>query len=125
MVAISEVTKQITRKNPDFPEIKPMECYERFLLISLGTGSNRSELKYTAKMASKWGILSWLYEDGSSPLLNCFDEASSDMVDYHNYVVFQALQSENSYLRIDVSICYRSTSKLMGPFIYMNINLPT
>ncbi|XP_040369835.1 patatin-like protein 3 isoform X3 [Rosa chinensis] len=101
LVAISEVTKQIMRKNPDFSEVPPMELYKRFLLITLGTGSNKIELKYSAKMASKWGILSWLYDDGSSPLLNCYNKASSEMVDYHNCVVFQALQSENNYLRID------------------------
>ncbi|XP_004288052.1 PREDICTED: patatin-like protein 1 [Fragaria vesca subsp. vesca] len=101
LVAITEVTKQIMRKNPDFSEVQPLELYERFLLITLGTGSNKSELRYSAKMASKWGILSWLYDDGSSPLVNSYNEASSDMVAYHNCAIFEALQSENNYLRID------------------------
>lgn len=77
--------------------------YNRFLVISVGTGSNRSEQKYNAKMTSKWGIISWLYKDGSTPIIDCYTEASADMVHYHNCVVFQAFQSENSYLRIDVS----------------------
>ncbi|KAL6222564.1 hypothetical protein ACLB2K_005956 [Fragaria x ananassa] len=101
LVAITEVTKQIMRKNPDVSEVQPLELYERFLLITLGTGSNKSELKYSAKMASKWGILSWLYDEGSTPLVTCYNEASSDMVAYHNCAVFEALQSENNYLRID------------------------
>ncbi|PON39816.1 Patatin-related protein [Parasponia andersonii] len=62
LVAISEVTKQIIRQNPDFDPVKPMD-YNRFLVISIGTGSNRSEQKYNAKMTSKWGIISSLYYD--------------------------------------------------------------
>ncbi|POO02778.1 LOW QUALITY PROTEIN: Patatin-related protein [Trema orientale] len=58
LVAISEVTKQIIRQNLDFDPVKPMD-YNRFLVISIGTGSNRSEQKYSAKMTSKWGIISW------------------------------------------------------------------
>ncbi|BBH06157.1 PATATIN-like protein 4 [Prunus dulcis] len=100
-VAISEVIKQTKKQNPDFMEIKPMELYDRLLLVSFGTGSNRSELRYNAKKVSKWGVIGWLYEDGSSPLLECFDEASACMVDYHNSVVFQALHSEQNYLRIE------------------------
>ena len=102
LVAISEVTKQIISKRPDFDPVKPMN-YHRFLVISIGTGSNRSEQKYNAKMVSKWGIISWLYNKGSTPIIDCFTEASADMVHYHNCVVFQAFQSEKSYLRIDVS----------------------
>ncbi|XP_020424071.1 patatin-like protein 1 isoform X2 [Prunus persica] len=100
-VAISEVIKQTEKQNPDFMEIKPMELYDRLLLVSFGTGSNRSELRYNAKKVSKWGVIGWLYEDGSSPLLECFDEAGACMVDYHNSVVFQALHSEQNYLRIE------------------------
>ncbi|CAL9026787.1 unnamed protein product [Prunus brigantina] len=100
-VAISEVIKQTTKQNPDFMEIKPMELYDRLLLVSLATGSDRSEQRYNAKKVSKWGVIGWLYEDGSSPLLECFDEASACMVDYHNSVVFQALHSEQNYLRIE------------------------
>lgn len=102
LIAISEVTKQIINKNPDFLPIKPM-AYDQLLVISLGTGSDTSEQKYNSKTASKWGVISWLYEDGDSPLIDCYSDSSKDMVDYHNCVVFQALHSENNYLRIDVS----------------------
>lgn len=100
LVAISEVSTQIIRQNPDFI---PVMDYTRFLVISIGTGSNRSEQKYNSKLASKWGIMSWLYFDGSTPLINCYSEASTDMVEFYNCVVFQAFKSESSYLRIDVS----------------------
>ncbi|KAL5821646.1 hypothetical protein ACOSQ3_023528 [Xanthoceras sorbifolium] len=100
LVAISEVTKQITKKNPDFFPIKPLN-YDRFLVISIGTGSKKSEDKYNAKMVSKWGVISWLYWNGSTPLIDCYHETSAYMVDYHISIVFQALQCEDNYLRID------------------------
>ncbi|GMN40059.1 hypothetical protein TIFTF001_009280 [Ficus carica] len=65
LVAISQVTKQIYNKNPDFFPIKPMH-YERFLVISIGTGTAKLAQKYTAKMAAKWGIVQWLIDDESS-----------------------------------------------------------
>ena len=97
-----EVTKQIMKENPDFSTMEPLD-YKRFLVISLGAGSNRYEKKYNAKMASKWGRISWLYENNNTPIIDCYSEAGKDMVDYHNCVVFHALNSEDKYLRIDVS----------------------
>ncbi|KAF8377524.1 hypothetical protein HHK36_030906 [Tetracentron sinense] len=99
LVAISEVTKQLFQQNPDFFPIKPMD-FGRFLVISIGTGSARIEHKYNAKMAAKWGVLGWLLNDGSTPLIDVFTQASQDIVDLHISVVFQALHSENNYLRI-------------------------
>ena len=78
--------------------------YGRFLVISLGTGSSKAEKKYDAHEAAKWGILSWLTSGGSTPIVDVFPQASADMVDLHNSVVFQALHSEKSYLRIQVLI---------------------
>jgi len=77
--------------------------YDRFIVISIGTGSNKSEKKYNAKMVAKWGALTWLFNSGSTPIIDCFNEASTDMVDYHNSVLFTALQSQDNYLRIQVS----------------------
>ncbi|KAJ8762133.1 hypothetical protein K2173_007283 [Erythroxylum novogranatense] len=99
LVAISEVTKQICDQSPDFFPIKPMD-YGRFLVISIGTGSHKKELKYNAKMAAKWGTLDWLLHGGSVPLVDVFTQASADMVDIHISEVFQALHSEANYLRI-------------------------
>ncbi|KAK8693101.1 hypothetical protein V6N13_070697 [Hibiscus sabdariffa] len=100
LVAMREVTKQIMKDNPDFLAIDPLD-YTRFLVISLGAGSNRREKKYDAKQAAKWGVISWIFEDNNSPILDFYAEASKDMVDYHNSVVFEALHSEDKYLRID------------------------
>lgn len=78
--------------------------YGRFLVISLGTGSAKEEEKYSAKEAASWGLLGWLTSGGSTPLVNVFTQASGDMVDLHLSVVFKALHSEKSYLRIEVQL---------------------
>jgi hypothetical protein len=96
------VTKQIIKKNPVMGDISPLD-FTRFLVISIGTGSIRNQEKYNAKMASKWGLMCWVFESGSTPILDCYSEAIHDMVDYQSSVVFQALRSEKNYLRIDVS----------------------
>lgn len=76
--------------------------YGRYLVISLGTGTSKKEMKYTAKMAAKWGIFGWLYCEGSCPLVDSFTQASGDMVDIHMSVLFQTVQSQHNYLRIQV-----------------------
>lgn len=93
------VTKEIFMENPDFFPVKPMD-YGEFLVISLGTGSSKTEEKFRAKDAAKWGVLGWLYNQGTSPLLEMFSQASADIVDIHLCVVFQALHSQKNYLRI-------------------------
>ncbi|RVX15071.1 Patatin-like protein 2 [Vitis vinifera] len=99
LVAITQVTKQVFDRNPDFFPIKYMD-FGRFLVISIGTGSPKSEQKYNAKMAAKWGVLGWLLHGGSTPLVDVFMQASADMVDFHISMVFQAVHSEDNYLRI-------------------------
>ncbi|KAF4380773.1 hypothetical protein F8388_017127 [Cannabis sativa] len=100
-VAISEITKQIAQNNLSFdPNTKPLD-YTRFLVISLGTGSNKTEQKYNAKLSATWGPLSWIYYNGSTPIIDVFSEASVDMVNYHNTVFFNALGSDGNHLRID------------------------
>uniref|UniRef100_A0A6N2NKL6 Patatin n=1 Tax=Salix viminalis TaxID=40686 RepID=A0A6N2NKL6_SALVM len=94
LVAISEVSKAINREG-----MNPME-YGRFLVLSLGTGTAKSEEKYDAEEAAKWGLLGWLTADNSTPLVDVFTQASADMVDFHISTVFQGLNSEENYLRI-------------------------
>ena len=83
--------------------MNPME-YGRFLVLSLGTGTAKSEEKYDAEEAAKWGLLGWLTADSSTPLVDVFTQASADMVDFHISTVFQALHSEENYLRIQVTV---------------------
>ncbi|KAJ6960678.1 patatin-like protein 2 [Populus alba x Populus x berolinensis] len=99
LVAISEVSKAINQEGPDSYRMNPME-YGRFLVLSLGTGTAKSEEKYDAEEAAKWGLLGWLTSDHSTPLVDVFTQASADMVDFHISTVFQALNSEENYLRI-------------------------
>ncbi|GKV51870.1 hypothetical protein SLEP1_g58493, partial [Rubroshorea leprosula] len=68
--------------------------------FNLVDGSVAANNPYSALNAAKWGLLGWLTSDHSSPLVDVFTQASSDMVDFHLATVFQALDSEGSYLRI-------------------------
>ncbi|VAI39977.1 unnamed protein product [Triticum turgidum subsp. durum] len=56
------------------------------------------KLKYSAKDAAKWGILSWLIKDGSVPILDMFNAGSADMVDFHLSVLSAVLGSSHQYL---------------------------
>lgn len=100
-MAINEVSKEIHQGNPDFFPIRPTD-YGRFLVISLGTGSPKAEEKYNADEAAKWGVVGWLNSHQSTPLVDIFTQASSDLVDFFLSTVFQALHSEKNYLRIQV-----------------------
>lgn len=58
--------------------------------------------KFDIKKAKKWGMVDWLFNGGTAPLLEIFSQASADMVDIHTSLLFQALQSDHNYLRIQV-----------------------
>lgn len=103
---MTAVSKQIVKSNPDMGKLKPLG-YDKFLVISIGTGSTKKEDNYSAKKAAKWGIISWLYDDGSTPILDIIMESSRDMIHYHSSVLFKALKSEENYLRIDVRATYK------------------
>jgi hypothetical protein len=99
LLAMNHVSKQILLGNEDFFPIKPAD-YGKFMVLSLGTGSAKVEEKFDAAQCSKWGVLGWLYNKGATPIIDSFSQASSDLVDIHASVLFQALHSEKSYLRI-------------------------
>lgn len=105
LVAMAEVTNRISHEGQcNSLNVKPMQ-YDRFLVISLGTGSQQKEMKYSADEAAQWGIFSWVTTtNGGTPLIDAFSHASSDMVDFHITSLFQALNSEHNYLRIQVLI---------------------
>jgi len=106
MVAMSMLTKEVLRRNPDFNAGRPTE-YTNYLIISVGTGSAKQAEKYTAPQCAKWGLFQWLYNGGFTPIIDIFSHASSDMVDIHAAVLFQALHCEKNYLRIQVQCMYR------------------
>ncbi|XP_078157116.1 patatin-like protein 2 [Carex rostrata] len=99
LLAVNHVTKEIVIQRGDYFPVKPVD-YGKFLIISLGTGSAKQEQKYKAEAAAKWGLLNWLTYKGSNPLIDCFSQASADLVDIHASVLFQALYCEKNYLRI-------------------------
>ncbi|KAK1302777.1 hypothetical protein QJS10_CPB12g01572 [Acorus calamus] len=99
LIAIGEVTKETFKGNPDFFPYRPMD-YQRFLVISLGTGAAKLEERYSAARASRWGVFGWLLGGGSTPLADVFLQSSGDMVDIHISTVFQALRTKSNYLRI-------------------------
>ena len=107
MTAINEVSNEIYSGNPDFYPIKPSD-YHKYVVLSLGTGASKCGDKYCAENAAKWGMLGWVSNAGSCPLMEVFMQASGDMVDFHLHTVFKALHCENNYIRIQVytSIIY-------------------
>ncbi|GKU93342.1 hypothetical protein SLEP1_g6943 [Rubroshorea leprosula] len=93
LLAMEEAKKEMTGVGEGS---RPCHYMIRFLVISLGTGSNRStEDKHSAKEAAKWNLFGWLRR-----IVEVFTQASADMVDYHISVVLKMLQSEDNYLRI-------------------------
>ncbi|KAI4316725.1 hypothetical protein L6164_024677 [Bauhinia variegata] len=111
LVAMGEVTRKINEERRDESPISPLAC-DRFLGISLGTGSQKVQEKYSAEGAAKWGVLGWLTSNGSTPLVDVFTHASSDMVDFNLSVAFQALDNEKIYLRIQEDALHGDTSSV-------------
>uniref|UniRef100_A0A0E0EL10 Patatin n=1 Tax=Oryza meridionalis TaxID=40149 RepID=A0A0E0EL10_9ORYZ len=104
LVAMTHVSKQILLGNQDFFPIKPAD-YGKFMVLSLGTGSPRVDGRtFGADESGRWGLLGWLRNDGGGggapPLIDSFAQSSSDLVDIHASVLFQALRCERHYLRI-------------------------
>ncbi|KAJ6811277.1 patatin-like protein 2 [Iris pallida] len=71
LVAMNSVAKEIFTENQDFFPVKPMD-YGKFLVLSLGTGSAKVEERFSVQDSSKWGVLGWLYNKGTTPLVNIF-----------------------------------------------------
>ncbi|EXC24872.1 Patatin group A-3 [Morus notabilis] len=99
MLAISHISKEIARKNSEFKDMKSMDS-NRMLVLSLGTGAAKQEMKYSASKASKWGLINWIFDNGSTPLIDIFFDSNSDIVDFHLSAIFQAQNSKENYLRI-------------------------
>lgn len=104
LLAMSNIWKD----NGEFLGIGPVDS-EKMLVLSLGTGVDKEEKRYTAAEASKWGVADWLY-DGA--LLRFFADASCDMVDFHVSTFFQCLNSKENYLRIQDDTLIGDVSKM-------------
>jgi len=98
LCAMNQVSQDIILGDDDLFPVMPAD-YGKFMVISLGCGSNRNR-RYCAKAAAKWGVFSWLFKDGNAPIIDMFNSASADMVDINLCVLFRALRSSQNYLRI-------------------------
>lgn len=57
---------------------------------------------YDTDQVAKWGVVSWMVNEGDAPLVDMVFNASSDMVDYNLSIIFESQDSSNNYLRIQV-----------------------
>jgi hypothetical protein len=110
MIAISQILKEMCKltQNTELNDITPWEFSNGSkLVLSLGTGEDKHEEKYTAASASKWGKFRWVYDKRSraTPFLDIYGDASSDMVDFYVSALFHAHDRRNNYLRIQVRTC--------------------
>ncbi|KAL6273758.1 hypothetical protein ACE6H2_024450 [Prunus campanulata] len=94
MLALSHIYRETLKHNSE-----PIDA-ARLLVLSLGTGAAKFEEKYNATTASKWGLINWVFDNGSTPLVDIFGDASSDMVDIHVSTLFQSVHAKDNYLRI-------------------------
>eukprot|EP00253_Pinus_taeda_P011516 PITA_11516 len=128
LLAINQVTKQALIENPNFL-LLPTKTQDtgKFLVLSLGTGQKTAS--YTVAESAKWGLPGWLYNNGKTPIIDMFREASADMVDIHAFVVFQAFKSAHNYLRIqaklsgDASSTDLSTEKNLHDLVHIGKEL--
>ncbi|KAM0933992.1 putative galactolipase [Dioscorea sansibarensis] len=111
LTAMNLIKKEIFLRHLDDISTEPID-YQKFLVISLGTGSAKQEEKFSAQESSKWGLLGWLYNQGMTPLIDIFTQGSADMVDIHASVLFQVLKSEKNYLRIQDDSLSGNTSSV-------------
>lgn len=100
-MALTHITKEIFLGKFEIEDMEAMDS-TRMVVLSLGAGLAPLEEKYNAKDAAKWGLLGWVYNNGASPLMDIFGDASSDMVDIHVSAMFQSRHNEQNYLRIQV-----------------------
>lgn len=100
-MAITHISKEIMRGKFQYEEMETMDN-KKMLVLSLGTGIGKHQ-GYNAASASKWGLLGWVYNNGQTPILDVYNDASADMVDIHVSTMFQTLRTEKNYLRIQVS----------------------
>ncbi|XP_057482754.1 patatin-like protein 1 [Actinidia eriantha] len=99
LIAMNQIFKEILMGKFKFSDMEPSGS-NRMLVLSLGTGAAKQEEKYNASTASQWGMLNWVFNNGATPLIDVYSNASSDMVDIHVSTFFQSLHAKKNYLRI-------------------------
>lgn len=98
-VAITHIMKEVMIGKHKYSDLESIDGRKMFVL-SLGTGMPKRAEKYNARTASRWGLINWVFDNGTSPIIDIFSDASSDMVDIHVSTLFRSLNAEKNYLRI-------------------------
>ncbi|XP_073290919.1 patatin-like protein 3 [Primulina huaijiensis] len=97
LLGITHISKEILLKKFETVDMTPMDS-TRMLVLSLGSGIAKNEEKYNAEDAARWGLLSWVYNNGATPIIDMFGAASSDMVDIHVSTLFQKINNSIYYI---------------------------
>ncbi|KAJ6296578.1 hypothetical protein OIU78_022318 [Salix suchowensis] len=77
--------------------------FHKFVILSLGTGAANE----TGKLEvgdGEWGIVDWLWQDNSTPLLDILRTTSDEMTEMYMSKVFQYSGLEHNYTRIQVEL---------------------
>ncbi|KAL4582367.1 hypothetical protein LXL04_006914 [Taraxacum kok-saghyz] len=110
-IAITHIMKEAMIGKHKFSDLESIDG-RKMLVLSLGTGMPKRSEKYNSKKASRWGLLNWVFDNGSSPIIDIFMDASSDMVDIHVSTLFRSLNAEKNYLRIQEDNLIGDTSSV-------------
>jgi len=113
LLAINHVRRRVILEREKHSKVKAVD-YGKLLILSLGTGSAAPDQNYEAPQVAKWGMFRWFYSNGTSPLMEAFNQASSDMVDIHVYALFQELYQKDNYFRIHDSYFRIQDDQLKG-----------
>lgn len=70
---------------------------KQMLIVSLGTGSETKEYGY--KKAKKWGKIRWI-----QPVIDIMMSGSSETVDFHLSMLFDAADAADQYIRIEPKV---------------------
>lgn len=112
LLALSIATRRSMEANPAFAPIRSLN-YKKLLLLSLGTGTTSEfDATYTAQETAYWGAIEWLFHNNFKPLTQMAAAGSSYMNDYYISTVFQALNAEKNYLRVQENALTGSTTKM-------------
>ena len=101
LIAMEKEKGKLTRMSRQDAEAG---VYRNVLVLSVGTGIAKQSHRYTAADCNRWNLLNWITNDGFNPLIDFFSNASADMVDIHAEMLFELLDCEKNYLRIQVII---------------------
>ncbi|KAL4311098.1 hypothetical protein GQ457_01G026300 [Hibiscus cannabinus] len=109
-------TEDTDGKVKNFNLIDAASHYNRFLVLSLGTGSEKLTEKYNAKQAARWGVIGWLISGNSTPLIN------ADMVDFHISVRKELSPHPGLHTRLQAVILIASNNMLKGELSSVDVS---